>query len=285
MTIAYLNGEYLPLEQARISPMDRGFLFGDGIYEVIPSYGGKMVGFGPHIARMQSGLAAIEIKLGWSEDQFRDLCTTLIEKNGNGNLGIYLHITRGTEAKRNHAYPEGIEPTVFGYAFEIPAPPIPERDKIKPYTCATGSDMRWDRCNIKSISLLGNVMHYNQGHSKGDGEILLHNENNELTECGACNAYIVKNGVVATPPLDNQILPGITRMVLLGVLEADGSIPVEERVITMDEVWDADEVWISSSSKEVVPVVKLDGKQVGDGKPGPVWEKAAKLYSAGKYDF
>jgi D-alanine transaminase len=265
--------------------MDRGFLFGDGIYEVIPSYGGKMVGFGPHIARMQNGLDAIEIKLDWSEDQWRELCGALMEKNGNGNLGIYLHVTRGAENRRNHAYPEDIEPTMFGYAFEIPPPPVPERDKIKPYTCSTGTDMRWDRCNIKSISLLGNVMHYNQGHSKGDGEILLFNERHELTECGACNAYIVKNGVVATPPLDNQILPGITRLLLLGVLKADGSIPVEERVITENEVWDADEVWISSSSKEVVPVVKLDGKPVGDGKPGPVWEKAAQLYSAGKYDY
>jgi len=285
MTIAYLNGEYLPLEEARISPMDRGFLFGDGIYEVIPSYGGKMVGFGPHISRMRDGLDATEIDLGWDQDQWRELCSTLLEKNGNGNLGIYLHVTRGADSKRHHAYPDGIEPTVFGYAFEIPAPPTPDRAEIKPYTCATGADMRWDRCNIKSISLLGNVMHFQQGHSQGDGEILLYNENSELTECGACNAYVVKNGVAATPPLDHQILPGITRQLLLGVLRADGSIPVEERVVTMDEVWDADEVWISSSSKEVVPVIQLDGKPVGDGKPGPVWEKAAKLYSAGKYDF
>ena len=284
MTVAYLNGEYMPLEEARISPMDRGFLFGDGIYEVIPSYGGRMVGFGPHIERMQNGLNAIEIKLDWTQEQWHELCSELLERNGKGDLGIYLHVTRGADTKRNHAYPEGITPTVFGYAFEIPPAPTPERDAIHPYTCSTGQDMRWDRCNIKSISLLGNVMHYQQGHAKGDGEILLYNENNELTECGACNAYIVKDGVVATPPLDNQILPGITRQILLGVLKADGTIPVEERVITMDEVWDADEIWISSSSKEVVPVIKLDGKDVGDGTPGPVWEKAAKLYSAGKYD-
>ena len=284
MTIAYLNGEYLPLEEARISPMDRGFLFGDGIYEVIPSYGGKMVGFAPHISRMQNGLGAIEIKLDWDHDKWREVCGEILERNGNGNLGIYLHVTRGADSKRHHAYPEGVTPTVFGYAFEIPEPPKPDRETIHPYTCSTGQDLRWHRCNIKSISLLGNVMHFQQGHSKGDGEILLYNENNELTECGACNAYIVKDGVVATPPLDNQILPGITRQLLLSILRADGTIPIEERVITMDEVWDADEVWISSSSKEVVPVVKLDGKPVGDGKPGPVWEAAAKLYSAGKYD-
>ena len=285
MTIAYLNGEYLPLEEARISPMDRGFLFGDGIYEVIPSYGGKMVGFGPHISRMQDGLAAIEIGLDWDLERWREVCENLMEKNGSGNLGIYLHVTRGNENRRNHAYPQGVEPTVFGYAFEIPPPPVPERAEIHPYTCSTGQDMRWDRCNIKSTSLLGNVLHYNQGHSRGDGEIVLFNENDELTECGACNAYIVKDGVVATPPLDNQILPGITRHILLKILRADGSIPIEERIITRDEVLDADEIWISSSSKEVVPVVQLDGKPVGDGKPGPVWEKAAKLYSAGKFDY
>ncbi len=285
MTIAYLNGSYLPLEEARISPMDRGFLFGDGIYEVIPSYGGKMVGFGPHISRMQDGLAAIEIKLGWDQEKWREVCTQLCEKNGNGNLGVYLHVTRGADTKRHHAYPDGIEPTVFGYAFEIPAPPVPDRELVHPYTCSTGPDLRWHRCNIKSISLLGNVMHFQQGHSAGDGEILLYNDNNELTECGACNAYVVKNGVVATPPLDRQILPGITRHIALEVLRRDGSIQVEERVVTMDEVWDADEIWITSSSKEIAPVIKLDGKPVGDGKVGEVWEKAARLYSAGKYDF
>ena len=285
MSIAYLNGVYLPLEEARISPLDRGFLFGDGIYEVIPSYGGKTVGFGQHISRMNDGLGAIEINHKWSEDQWRELCTLLCEKNGNGNLGIYLHVTRGADDKRNHAFPDGLEPTLFAFAFEIPPPPVPDRNMVKAYTCSTGQDLRWDRCNIKSISLLGNVLHYQQGHAKGDGEILLYNENNELTECGACNAYIVKDGVVVTPQLDNQILPGITRQLVLKVLREDGSIPVEERIITMDEVWDADEVWISSSSKEIAPVIKLDGKPVGDGKVGPVWEAAAKLYQAGKFDF
>ena len=285
MTTAYLNGEYLPLAEARISPLDRGFLFGDGIYEVIPSYDGKMVGFGPHIDRMFNGLGELQIDTGWSKDQWRELCETLCVKNGNGNLGVYLHVTRGADTKRHHAYPEGITPTIFGYAFEIPPPPVPDRNVVKPYTCSTAQDLRWDRCNIKSISLLGNVMHYQQGHAKGDGEILLYNADNELTECGACNAYIVKDGSVITPPLDNQILPGITRHLVLSILRADGTIPVEERVITMDEVWNADEVWISSSSKEIAPVVKLDGKSVGDGKVGEVWDKAAKLYSAGKYNF
>ena len=285
MSIAFLNGSYMPIEEAKISPLDRGFLFGDGIYEVIPSYHGKTVGFDQHITRMIEGLGAIEIQHHWDHAQWRELCKTICEKNGNTNLGIYLHVTRGADTKRNHAYPEGVTPTVFAFTFEIPEPPAPNRETIKAYTCSTASDLRWDRCNIKSISLLGNVMHYQQGHVKGDGEILLYNEKNELTECGACNAFIVKDGVIATPPLDAQILPGITRALALKVIREDGSIPLEERIITMDEVRNADEVWISSSSKELMPVIKLDGKPVGDGKVGAVWEAAAKLYQAGKFDF
>ena len=285
MSIAYLNGSFMPIEEAKISPLDRGFLFGDGIYEVIPSYHGKTVGFDQHISRMIDGLAALEIQHKWNHAQWRELCATICEKNGNTNLGIYLHVTRGADNKRNHAYPEGITPTVFAFTFEIPEPPAPNRDTIKPYTCSTAPDLRWDRCNIKSISLLGNVMHYQQGHVKGDGEILLYNDKNELTECGACNAFIVKNGVIATPPLDAQILPGITRALALKVIREDGSIALEERVITMDEVRNADEVWISSSSKELMPVVKLDGNPVGDGNVGAVWEAAAKLYQAGKFVF
>jgi D-alanine transaminase len=285
MSIAFLNGSYMPIEEVKISPLDRGFLFGDGIYEVIPSYHGKTVGFGPHIARMNDGLNAVEIKLNWSDDQWRDLCTTLCEKNGNGNLGIYLHVTRGADNKRHHAYPVGVEPTLFAYTFEIPEPPVPDRNTVKPYTCSTAHDLRWHRCNIKSIALLGNVMHFQQGHQKGDGEVLLYNDNDELTECGACNAFVVKDGVVATPPLDSQILPGITRALALKVLREDGSIPVEERIVTMDEVRNADEIWIASSSKELAPVIKLDGNPVGDGKVGKVWEAAAKLYQAQKFDF
>jgi len=285
MTIAYLNGEYLPLEEARISPLDRGFLFGDGIYEVIPSYGGKMVGFGPHIDRMIDGLAALEIGLGWGRDEWRVVCEELIARNPEPQLGLYLHVTRGADTKRNHPYPEGVAPTVFAMPTAIPPAPIPERDKVKGYKVSSMQDKRWRRCNIKSISLLGNVMHYQQGYAQGNGEVLLYNADNELTECGACNAYIVKDGVVITPPLDDQILPGITRLIALGVLNNDGSIPVEERIVTMDEVRNADEIWISSSSKEIAPVIELDGKPVGDGAPGPVWEQAAKLYSAGKYDF
>ncbi len=283
MTIAYLNGDFLPLEQARISPLDRGFLFGDGIYEVVPSYGGRMVGFGPHMERMRNGLAAINIKLNWDEEQWHKVCDELIEKNGGGDLGIYLHVSRGADSNRNHAYPQGIEPTVFGYTFDIPPAPVADRGTTRTFAVTTTQDLRWKRCNIKSTALLGNVMHYNQGN--GSDETILYNADGEITEAAACNVFIVKDGVVATPDTDHQILPGITRLLLVEILRADGSIPVEERVVTLDELRHADEVWLTSSTKEVGPVVMIDGAPVGNGEPGDVWERAQALFSEYKYDY
>ena len=285
MSIAYLDGSYMPIEQAKISPMDRGFLFGDGIYEVVPSYAGKMVGFGPHIARMQNGLAAVGIKLDWSEDNWAELCNRLINENGAGNLGIYLHVSRGADSKRFHAFPDNIAPTVFAYAFEIAPPPVADKALANAYKVSTTRDLRWERCHIKSTALLGNVLHFQHGYERGHDETLLFNANNELTEASACNAFIVKDGKVITPPLDNQLLPGITRHILLDVLRRDGSIAVEERSVSMDEVLNADEVWITSSSKEVAPVTQIDGKAVGNGEVGEVWLAAQTLYSAGKFDY
>ncbi|MEH6472048.1 MAG: D-amino acid aminotransferase [Halopseudomonas sp.] len=285
MSIVYLNGSYLPIEEAKISPLDRGFLFGDGIYEVIPSYSGKMVGFGPHIDRMIDGLAEIGIPLKWDHQQWQTVCEALADKNGGGNLGIYLHVSRGADTKRFHAFPEGVEPTVFCMAFEIPLPQQANRETAQGYTVSTAEDLRWKRCNIKSTALLGNVLHFQESHDAGNNEVLLFNGQGNLTEAGACNVFIVKNGVVATPSKDNQILAGITRLLILNILGKDGSITVEERDISKQEVLDADEVWITSSSKEMAPVIAIDGKPVGDGKVGPVWEAASKLYSANKYAY
>ncbi len=285
MSIAFLDGHYMPIEQAKISPLDRGFLFGDGIYEVVPSYAGKMVGFAPHIARMKQGLAAVGINLSWSESDWAELCNRLIKENGAGNLGIYLHVSRGADSKRFHAFPENIAPTVFAFTFEIAPPPVADKTRVKTYKVSTTRDLRWDRCHIKSTALLGNVLHFQHGYEQGNDETLLFNDNNELTEASACNAFIVIDGSVITPPLDNQLLPGITRQILLDVLRRDGRIPVEERTVTMDEVLSADEVWITSSSKEVAPVTKIDGKAVGNGEVGDIWLAAQTLYSAGKFDY
>lgn len=285
MSTVYLNGVYLPMEEARISPMDRGFLFGDGIYEVIPSYDGQLVGFTPHMTRMQDGLDAIEIRLQLDHEQWRTIAAELSARNGGGNLGIYFHVSRGADTQRNHAYPEQITPTTYAFAFAIPPAPVPEKSAASCYTVATTPDMRWKRCNIKSTALLGNVMHYQHGHALGHKETILYNPDGEVTEAAACNVFVVKNGVVATPLLDHQKLPGITRLMLLEILRRDGSIPVEERVVTMSELEQADEVWLTSSSKEIAPVLQIDGKDVGDGKVGDVWLAAQTLYTAHKFDF
>ncbi len=285
MSIVYLNGSYMPLEEAKISPMDRGFLFGDGIYEVIPSYDGKLVGFGPHIDRMNEGLELIGINFQWTQNQWREVCSALTDKNEGSNLGVYLHVSRGADTKRFHAYPEDIEATVFAFVFEIPPAPVAEKAAVKGYKVSTTEDLRWKRCNIKSTALLGNVMHFQHGHAEGNNETILYNAEQNMTEGSACNAYIVKDGVVITPPLDSQILPGITRLMLLDILRKDGSIQVEERAVSMEEVRNADEVWLTSSSKEIAPVIELDGVAVGDGQVGDVWQQAQALYSAAKYNY
>lgn len=285
MNIVFLNNEFLPMEEAKISPMDRGFLFGDGIYEVIPSYSGNLVGFAPHIERMNNGMQEIGIRFDWPLQQWRDLAETLIEKNDGDNLGIYLHVSRGTDSKRFHAYPDDVAPTVFAFAFEIPPAPVADKTIAKGYKVSTTRDLRWERCHIKSTALLGNVMHFQHGFERGSNETLLFNANDELTEASACNAYIVKDGVIATPPLDNQLLPGITRFMLLDILNKDGSLKVEERVVTKDEVLNADEVWVTSSSKEIAAVTEVDGNPVGDGKVGDVWQAAQTLYSANKHNY
>ena len=285
MNIAYLNGKYLPIEQAKISPLDRGFLFGDGVYEVVPSYGGKLVGFLPHLMRMNEGLEAIGISTGWSEKQWLELCLKLIQENGAGNLGIYLQISRGTYATRAHRFPDRVNPTIFAFCFEIPPAPVADKSQAKTYTVSTARDIRWDRRDIKSTSLLGNVLHYQQGVEQGNQETLLYNANNELTEASSCNAFVVKNGTVITPPLDHQKLPGITRQILLDILRNDGSIPVQERAVSMDEVAEADEVWITSSSREIAPVVAIDSVPVGDGQVGDVWLAAQTLFSANRFNY
>ena len=285
MSTVYLNGNYLPMSEARISPMDRGFLFGDGIYEVVPSYDGKLVGFAPHMARMQHGLDAIEIPLRIDHEQWREIATQLIVRNGGGNLGLYFHVSRGADTKRHHAYPDGLLPTVFAFSYEIPPSPEPDKNTVKPFVVATNEDLRWRRCHIKSTSLLGNVMHYQQAHAAGQDETILYNSRKEVTEAAACNVFIVKNGVIATPLLDAQKLPGITRYMLLEILRRDGSIKVQERVVSLDELLQADEVWLSSSSKNIVPVVAIDGRPVGDGSVGDIWLAAQTLYCAHKFDF
>jgi D-alanine transaminase len=281
----FLNGQYLPKAEAKISPMDRGFLFGDGIYEVIPSYAGRCVGLHGHLTRLQQGLAAIGMAMPMTFDELQAMIQQLIELNGRGNLGIYLHISRGTDSKRFHAFPENIAPTIFAYAFAIAPEPIPDKTKAKGYKVVSTADLRWQRCHIKSTSLLGNVLHFQQGHAHGVDETILFNEQGFLTEASACNVFIVKAGEILTPPLDHQLLPGITRQILLAILEKDGNLPFAVRPVSMEEVRAADEIWLTSSSKEIAPVIEIDDKPVGKGMVGDMWLAAQTLFSANKYAY
>lgn len=285
MATVYLNGEWMPMEAARISPMDRGFLFGDGIYEVIPSYQGRCVGFAPHMARLREGLAAISLPYRVDDDYWRGVLTELASRNEGDNLGIYIQISRGASERRHHAMPEDIEPTRYAFAFEIAPPPSADPAKAPRYHVSLTRDLRWQRCNIKSTSLLGNVLHYQHGHARGYQETLLFNADDELTEAAACNVFVVRDGRIATPPLDHQKLPGITRYMLLDILRRFSDLPVEERVITRAEVDDADEIWLTSSSKEVAPVVAIEERPVGSGDVGPYWQRAQALFSAHRFDY
>jgi len=285
MSIVYLNGEYMPAEQAKISPMDRGFLFGDGIYEVVPSCGGRFIGLGPHIDRFFRGLAAIEIDHDFDRNMFKDICTRLSEENGRGNLGIYLHVSRGADTKRHHAFPVGIKPTVFAYTFEIEAPVVKDEKTTKTYRVATHTDLRWQHCDIKSTALLGNVLHFQQGHAAGCDETILFNSDGELTEAASCNVFIVTGDVVSTPSLDSQKLPGITRLLLLRILNEHSKLRVQERVINKNEVFSADEIWLTSSTKQVGPVVAIDNQPVSNGEPGAVWQQAQALFSKYQFDY
>jgi D-alanine transaminase len=285
MSIAFLNDNFLPLEQAKISPLDRGFLFGDGIYEVVPSYHGKLLGFNAHLDRMRTGLEGINLQLGWSHEKWKSICDELCNQNGNGNLGLYLQVSRGADIKRYHAFPENVKPTVFGFAFEIGASPSSDKGSAKTFSVSTAEDLRWQRCHIKSTALLGNVLHFQYGHENGDDETILYNDRHELTEAAACNVFIVKNRVISTPPLDNQLLPGITRNLLIDILKKHSNLNIQERVVHMNEVNNADEIWITSSTKEIGPVIKIDGRPVGNGMIGDIWVEAQKLFTKHKYDY
>lgn len=287
MTIAFLNGEYTPLSEARISPLDRGFLFGDGIYEVIPSYDGKMVGFNQHMTRMSNGLGAIEIASPVSADQWREVTQKLIDDNRDelgDNIGIYLHVSRGADTRRFHAYPEGVTPTVFAFAFALGVPAKPNRLEHKGASVSLTEDLRWERCHIKSTALLGNIMHFQQSVKEGNSETVLYNHQNEVTEASSSNVFIVKDGQVLTPPLDNQLLSGITRQLVM-LCAREAGFDVVERVITVEEMLAADEVWLTSSGKEMLPIVKVGGHTIADGKVGEVWEKVFSFYCVKKFEF
>ena len=269
----YLNGEFMPIEQAKIPVLDRGFIFGDGVYEVIPSYSRRPFRLAEHLARLQSSLDAIRIANPHDGAAWSALVAKIIAENPWEDQNVYLQVTRGV-AKRDHAFPKGIKPTVFLMASELVTP------SAELMRTGAGAivlpDFRWLRCDIKSTSLLGNCLLRTLAADEGCAEAILVRDG-ELTEASASNVFVVKNGTVLTPPKSHLILPGITYDVVLEILRGN-AIPHEVRPVKESELRAADEVWVTSSSREVLPITTLDGKPVGSGRPGPVGERVHALY-------
>ncbi|WP_250656877.1 D-amino acid aminotransferase [Alkalimarinus coralli] len=280
MSVAFLNGEFLPLEEARISPLDRGFLFADGVYEVIPFYSGRSFGLDGHLARLQRSLDAIRLTVDMSLAAWQSLVTMLVENNGGGDVSVYLQVTRGAYSKRDHGFPSEVKPTIFAMVSPIDSPLAADATKAKGIKAITVLDTRWDRCDIKSISLLPNILLKQQASDAGAQEAILIREN-RVTECAAANVFVVKNGTIYTPEKDQHILGGITRDIIIR-LALEHGMPLKEMVMEPAFLEDADEIWISSSTREVVPVIELNGKVIGNGSPGKLWQQMAECYQDNK---
>jgi D-alanine transaminase len=275
--IAYFNGQFLPLDKISISPLDRGFIFGDGVYEVIPVYEGVPLRGREHFERFQRSMNEIQLVNPHTVDEWMGLVHKLLEHHP-GNQSVYIHVTRGVPPKRDHVIPKGLKPTVFMMSNPLPTPSKEAVDNG--VACVTARDFRWEKCHIKAVSLLPAVLARQISADVGATETIMFREG-FLTEASSSNVFIVKNGVVAGAPQNNMILLGITYE-LLEKLSSEGSLKLEIRPITEAEVRAADEIWLSSSTKEVLAVTTLDGKPVGSGKPGPVFRRMHALFQEHK---
>lgn len=270
----YLNGAYLSSDKACVSVMDRGFLFGDAVYEVVPVYGGRVFRLEQHLVRLQRSLKATGIPNPCSPRRWEEILSELARRAGGGDLGLYLHVTRGVSERRDHAFPADVEPTVFVMASPLPRPVAGWlRDGVRAVLL---EDLRWSRCDIKGTSLLGNVLLRQQAVEQGAVEAILVRDG-MISEGAATNVFLVVEGVIETPPNSDELLPGITRDLILE-LARDNGLPCTVRPISRDRLLAADEIWITSSSKEVLAVTEMDGRPVGEGRPGPVWTVMHDLF-------
>ena len=278
LPISYLNGAFVPLQEARISPLDRGFLYSDGVYELMPVYGGRPFRFEAHANRLTRSLAEIQMEDPHTRSEWRDLLSTLIARNGGGDQYVYWQVTRGAEFGRNHAPLPKIPRTVF--AFCAPLPVISAATLEHGVACVTAQDTRWAQCDIKSVSLLANILLRQQAVDANAAETILLKEG-QLMEASSSAVHVVIDGVIVSPPRSRQILPGTTRSAMEEVATTAGitytSAPVSEKQLRA-----ADEIWISAATREVQPVTKLDGKPVGTGKPGPVWQRVYEQWQRHK---
>ena len=277
--LVYLNGALAPLSEAKIPVLDRGFIFGDGIYEVIPIYGGKMFRAEHHLARLFRSLAAVGIRNPHNREEWLALIGRVTAANADAGADqmVYIQVTRGV-APRRHSFPQDATPTVFIMSNPLVLPSAAARERGVP--CVSMEDLRWLRCEIKSTSLLGNVLAA-QNAAEQDATETIQFRDGFLTEASSSNVWVAKDGQLMAPPKDNLILEGI-RYGLIEELCAANGIRFAARRIARDEVFGADEVLLSSATKEVLPVVSIDGKSIGAGRPGPIYQKLYAAYQAAK---
>ncbi len=272
-SIVYLNGEFLPMSEARVPVLDRGFIFGDGVYEVVPVYARRPFRLPEHLRRLQYSLDQIRLANPHADAEWSRLILELIARCPHDDQSLYLQVTRGV-AKRDHAFPKNTAPTVFMMTNALSTP---SADMVANGAAAvTAEDNRWLRCDIKSIALLGNVLMRQLAVDAGAAETILLRDG-FLTEGSASNVFIVRNGVVITPPKSNLILPGTTWDVI-HELALKAGMPFEDRPVSREELLSADEVWISSATREVLAISRLDGKPVGTGAPGPLFRRMHALF-------
>lgn len=281
LPLVWLDGKLLPLGEARISPLDRGFLFGDGAYEVLPVYGGRAYRFEAHMARLDRSLAEIRMPPPLDRAGWLAVFGELVHGNGGGDLLLYVQVTRGVEPERNHVPAAGIRPTIFACVQKHPL--IPASAIENGVAAVTAEDLRWSRCDIKSTSLLGNVLLRWLAADAGATETILL-RGGTLTEASASSVHVVKGGGIVTPPQTNAILPGTTRSVIFELAGREG-IPSERRPVAEAELGSADEILIASAGGGIRAIATLDGRPVGSGKPGPVYRRIYARFKATQREF
>lgn len=275
--IVYLNGKFVPLSGAQVSVLDRGFIYGDGVYELIPVYGREPFRMTPHLRRLQRSLDGIRLANPHTEAEWEALVRDLIARTPYPDQGIYFQVTRGV-AKRDHTFPKGVAPTVFMMSNPLATP---SREQVEGGVAAvTADDNRWHRCDLKTISLLGNVLMRQLAADAGALEAVMFRDG-FLTEASASNVLIVKDGTIVVPPKDHLILPGITFDATMEFAQAAG-IPLVVRPVPRAEAMAADEMWLSSSTKEVLAITTVDGKPFAGGKPGPVFRRMWDIFQTQK---
>jgi len=278
--VVYINGEYLPQSQAKVSVLDRGFLFGDGVYEVIPVFSGKPLRLNKHLERLQRSMNRVLLKNPLTQEQWQEIFQTLLDSNPGGDRSIYLQVTRGAAPVRDLSISVGVEPTVFVMVNDIK--PVGFARLENGIEAVTVDDFRWKACDIKSISLIANVMIRLRANELNVMDAVMVRDG-LVTEGTASNIFLVHQGIISTPPKSDCLLPGITRDLVIELVRANG-FKLEERDINRDELETADEIWLTSSTREIAPIVKLDDHVIGDGVAGEYWKKIIAIYQTYKQE-